>query len=295
MNFIGVALSHAAILDSATRLESIIEPSDVTLSFNILCGIRSTLWFMATSLNGLTCIVNPGEFSPDLFFEIVEQFKVTSSPTSAYKLLDSENIETANLWSIKHYLCSGSKSSLNLIQSMNKYLKGGKFSQASGMSEASGYIAMNLAHSDNDCAEENHDDFDDEGFFPTGDTVRFDENGDMFIIDRKKELFTCNGYHVMPAEIEGFLNNLDGIQQSCVVPIPDLQSGNIPAALIVKNKESTCNEDFIYASALNHFAHCKRLQGGVYFVDSIPMTETGKFARRSAIQLGIGLYNQRKQ
>lgn len=87
--------------------------------------------------------------------------------------------------------------------------------------------------------------FDSEGFFITGDIARFDENGDLFIIDRKKEMFKCSDYHVTPTEIEVFLNQIEGVKQSCLVPIPDENYEYLPAALIVRTENSTCTEQSI--------------------------------------------------
>lgn len=91
--------------------------------------------------------------------------------------------------------------------------------------------------------------FDSEGFFKTGDIARFDENHDLFLIDRKKVLFKCLGEHVTPFELEEFLNQIDGVYWSCVVPVPDVdpQSKDLfPAAVIVKSENSTCTEESIY-------------------------------------------------
>lgn len=88
--------------------------------------------------------------------------------------------------------------------------------------------------------------FDDEGFFATGDIGSFDQNCDLFIVDRKKAMFKTDGYQVTPAEIEMFLNKVDGVKQSCVVPIPDAKYDNLPAAVVVKEKHSNCTEKSIY-------------------------------------------------
>lgn len=89
---------------------------------------------------------------------------------------------------------------------------------------------------------------DSEGFFMTGDLGKFDKNADLFIVDRKKEVFKCFGYTVTPSEIEDYLNNIDGVKQSCVVPIPDpnQQFNNLPASLVVKTLKSNCTEQSIY-------------------------------------------------
>ena len=87
---------------------------------------------------------------------------------------------------------------------------------------------------------------DENGFFLTGDEGYFDESGDLFVDDRKKEIFKCNGSKVPPMEMEAFLNDIDGVKQSCVVPIPVETVGYVPAAVIVKDKSSNCTEQSIY-------------------------------------------------
>lgn len=93
---------------------------------------------------------------------------------------------------------------------------------------------------------------DSEGFYATGDIARFDDNGDLFIVDRKKELFKSCAEHVTPSEIEEFLNKIDGVKISCVVPIPDPKGDNLPAAVIVKADNSICTEEVIYNSVASN-------------------------------------------
>lgn len=104
-------------------------------------------------------------------------------------------------------------------------------------------------------SEEAEKQFDNDGFYVTGDIVRFDNNGDLFIIDRKKEMFKICGHHVIPGEIESLLNKMDCIMLSCVVPVPDIICDNMAAAVIVKNKQSTCTEEsteeYIYNTILS--------------------------------------------
>lgn len=90
-----------------------------------------------------------------------------------------------------------------------------------------------------------HKYLDGEGFFMTGDLVRFDENNDLFIVDRKKEMFKSLGLPVTPTQVEELLNEIDGVQQSCVVPIPAQNFDCLPASLIVKTATSKCTEQSI--------------------------------------------------
>lgn len=93
---------------------------------------------------------------------------------------------------------------------------------------------------------QNHDYyFDSEGFFRTGDIARFDKSNNLFIIDRKIDIFKSLGYPVTPNEIEEYLNQIDGVKQSCVVPVRDDEFEK-PAALIVKVTNSMCRKQLIY-------------------------------------------------
>ncbi|XP_031624717.1 4-coumarate--CoA ligase 2-like [Contarinia nasturtii] len=129
--------------------------------------------------------------------------------------------------------------------------------------------------------------FDEEGFFATGDIARFDSTGDLFIVGRKKELFKCKNEHVTPTQIEEFLNKIDGVEYSCIVPIPNEECDNLPAAIVVKSINSTCTEDSIYEAVANAFSRHKWLDGGVYFVDSLPMTSSRKIKRHLIAKMTI--------
>lgn len=92
--------------------------------------------------------------------------------------------------------------------------------------------------------------FDDEGFFSTGDIAHFDDNGDLFIVDRKKLVFKSDGGLVIPNEIEGFLNQIDGVSLSCLVPVLNSIGDHLPAAVIVKSENSKCTAESIYNAVL---------------------------------------------
>lgn len=272
-------------------MSQIIRSTDVVLGFtglNAISGIRS---LMCATIHGATRIVNHGEFSVERFFKLVDQFKVTYSLISRYRVVQLANhshLKNANLSSLKYLTCGGTKLSLETIQTMNKYLIGGKLCHNFGMTELAGPISINLNHSLNDscgqlisgcaakiintsgerlginqsgelciklpfmflgylCNKRSYSDcVDQEGFFLTEDIGSFDENGDLFIVSRKKDAFKSYGVSMTASEIEGFLNNIDGVMYSCVVPIPDPCSDNLPAALIVKTDDSKYTEGNIY-------------------------------------------------
>lgn len=85
---------------------------------------------------------------------------------------------------------------------------------------------------------------DNEGFLLTGDVGYFDENGNLYVIDRKKEMLKYCSSQISPTEIEFFLLKHDCIKVACVVGIPDPIAGELPAALIIlhENAEISAEE-----------------------------------------------------
>lgn len=86
--------------------------------------------------------------------------------------------------------------------------------------------------------------FDYEGFLRTGDIGHFDENGYLYIVDRKKEFLRYCGFQIAPAELESYLIKFSGIKSVCVVGVYEQNSGDLPAAVIVKSEgEDTTKEE----------------------------------------------------
>lgn len=84
--------------------------------------------------------------------------------------------------------------------------------------------------------------FDSSGWLKTGDLGYFTEDGEIFVVDRKKEMIKYLNYQVAPSEIESCIQKMEGVQQVCVVGIPDIISGDLAAALIIKENSSGLTE-----------------------------------------------------
>jgi acyl-CoA synthetase (AMP-forming)/AMP-acid ligase II len=125
---------------------------------------------------------------------------------------------------------------------------------------------------------------DSDGFIKTGDLGYFNENGVLFVVDRKKDIMKYKGYHVNPSEIENIIESIDGVQQVSVVGIPDEMATNLFTAAIVKRKGfESLNEHQIISHVASVFPEYKQLHGGVYFFDKLPMTANGKVIKRFII------------
>ncbi|KAF5366533.1 hypothetical protein D9758_008940 [Tetrapyrgos nigripes] len=130
-----------------------------------------------------------------------------------------------------------------------------------------------------------------DGWLRTGDIAIMKPNGDIFIIDRLKELIKVKGLQVAPAELEGHLLDHPYIADVAVIGVPDEYSGELPRAYVVLHDEqakeakvSRQAEEEIRVHIFKHVADAKAkykwLQGGIIFLDVIPKSPSGKILRR---------------
>jgi len=122
----------------------------------------------------------------------------------------------------------------------------------------------------------------------TGDEVKFDDQGELYVFDRLKELIKVRGFQV---ELEGHLSDHKYVADVCVVPVPDEYCGEVPFAFVVprpslaqKAKNEGKEAQKVKAELLKHVANHKTKykwrEGGLEFVDVIPKTPSGKRLRR---------------
>ncbi|WOK94391.1 4-coumarate--CoA ligase-like 1 [Canna indica] len=127
--------------------------------------------------------------------------------------------------------------------------------------------------------EETQQTIDQEGWLHTGDIGYIDEDGDIFIIDRIKEMIKYKGFQVAPAELEAILLSHPSIEDAAVFSLPDEEAGEIPAACVVMRQGAEESEKEIMSYVAANVATYKRVRV-VLFVDSIPKSASGKIMRR---------------
>ncbi|KAJ1441444.1 AMP-dependent synthetase/ligase [Sesbania bispinosa] len=117
------------------------------------------------------------------------------------------------------------------------------------------------------------------GWLHTGDIGFIDDEENVFIVDRIKELIKYKGFQVAPAELEAILLSHSSVEDAAVVSLPDEEAGEIPAASVVLCPGAReCEEDIMNYVASNA-AHYKKVRV-VHFVEAIPKSPSGKIMRR---------------
>jgi long-chain acyl-CoA synthetase len=118
-----------------------------------------------------------------------------------------------------------------------------------------------------------------DGWLHTGDVASMDDDGCVFIVDRKKDMILTAGFNVYPAEIERVVAGHPDVALVAVGSIPDEVKGELAKAYIVPKTGAAPDADNIIAYCREHLAAYK-VPRAVQFVDDLPKTSTGKVMRR---------------
>ncbi|QCD91798.1 4-coumarate--CoA ligase [Vigna unguiculata] len=118
-----------------------------------------------------------------------------------------------------------------------------------------------------------------EGWLHTGDVGYVDDDDEIFIVDRVKELIKFKGFQVPPAELEGLLVSHPSIADAAVVPQKDVAAGEVPVAFVVRSNGFDLTEEAVKEFIAKQVVFYKRLHK-VYFVHAIPKSPSGKILRK---------------
>ncbi|KAL8488855.1 hypothetical protein ACS0TY_024962 [Phlomoides rotata] len=121
---------------------------------------------------------------------------------------------------------------------------------------------------------------DKEGWLHTGDLGYVDDDDEVFIVDRLKELIKYKGFHVAPAELEALLIAHPSISDAAVVPMPDEGAGEVPVAFVIRANAWNISEQEIKDYIAKQVVSYKRIHR-VFFTDNIPKAPTGKTLRKN--------------
>lgn len=115
-----------------------------------------------------------------------------------------------------------------------------------------------------------------DGWLLTGDMARMDEDGFIYLVDRKKDVIISGGENIYPVQIEDFLRAHDAIKDAAVIGLPDERLGEIAAAIIELKPGSACTEDDIheYCRELPRYKRPRKI-----IFDQVPRNPTGKIEK----------------
>ena len=120
--------------------------------------------------------------------------------------------------------------------------------------------------------------------FPTGDLGYLDEDGDLWLVQRRSDLIVSGGENVYPAEVEAVISGLAGVTAVAVVGIPHPEWGQQVVAAVVPEAGCELTEADLLDQCRPQLAGYK-LPRRIMFVDDLPLTASGKTARTAVFQL----------
>ena len=114
------------------------------------------------------------------------------------------------------------------------------------------------------------------GWLFTGDMAKVDEDGFIYLVDRKKDVIITGGENLYPVQIEDFLRSYDKIKDVAVIGMPHARLGEIAAAIIEIKEGETCTEDEIneFCKALPRYKRPRKI-----FFEKVPRNPTGKIEK----------------
>lgn len=117
-----------------------------------------------------------------------------------------------------------------------------------------------------------------EGWFATGDVAYLDDDGDLFLVDRRKDLVLVSGFNVYPREVEDVLDAHPAVQESAVIGIPHPYTGESVKALVVLVPGARASADDLIGHCAKSLARFK-CPTSVEFVEELPRGATGKVSK----------------
>lgn len=117
------------------------------------------------------------------------------------------------------------------------------------------------------------------GWLHTGDIARFDDEGYLYVVDRKKDMIIRGGTNIYPREIEEILYKHPAILEVSVIGVPDEKLGEEVKAVVVLKKGEKASQEEIMKFCEERLANYKKPKS-VDFVDELPKTPSGKILKR---------------
>lgn len=120
-----------------------------------------------------------------------------------------------------------------------------------------------------------------DGWILSGDVGKIDENGYVYLTDRKDDMIISGGFNIWPAELENVILSLKGVREVAVVAAPHDRWGEVPVAVVVTNEGVNVSEDEIIEACKVKLGSYKRPGQVVLRTKQLPRTPVGKIQRKA--------------
>ena len=116
-------------------------------------------------------------------------------------------------------------------------------------------------------------------WFRTGDVGYLDDDGFLYLTDRKKDMIISGGENIASSEIERVIYQMPGVMEAAVIGMPDNRWGEVPVAIVVPKEGATIDEAAFEAHCRTHLAGFK-VPKRLILRDSLPRNPSGKILKR---------------
>jgi long-chain acyl-CoA synthetase len=132
------------------------------------------------------------------------------------------------------------------------------------------------------------------GGLHTGDIVKMDKDGFLYIVDRKKDLIITGGYNIVPREVEEVLYMHPKVMEACVIGVPNALRGELVKAYIVLKPGEQATVDEIRTFCKEYLTLYK-VPKSVEFRTEIPKSQVGKVLRRLLVEEEVAKQKARQE
>ncbi|HKL02756.1 MAG TPA: AMP-binding protein, partial [Cryomorphaceae bacterium] len=123
-----------------------------------------------------------------------------------------------------------------------------------------------------------------DGWFKTGDLVRIDAEGFVFVAGRKKEMYISGGENVYPREVEKVIQSHPDVTEASVIGVPDKKWGESGAAWVATRDNTPLNQSALKAYVAERLAKFK-IPKYFFFTEALPLNTTGKIDKKKLLEL----------
>ena len=118
-----------------------------------------------------------------------------------------------------------------------------------------------------------------DGWLSTGDMGYYNDDGYLFLVDRKKDMINRGGEKICSYDVEHELYRLPGVEDAAVVGIPDETYGEVAAAVVVPQKGAILTQEGLREQLFDRIARYK-IPARILFVERLPLTPNGKIDKK---------------